>query len=144
MNSQFEVPVYQAQIEQFCHRVEESFQPDCIVLHGSIARGTHSRFSDIDIIVISNRLPGNFFERAYELNRLRDGTAPIEVVGCTLFEWEQMMEQLHLTVLEALYWGIPLHGQALFEQWKSRLEKWKSMGLRRGEMSWSVPQALQP
>ena len=143
MKLQFELPVYKSQIEQFCNRVEESFHPDCIILHGSIARDTYHPSSDIDIIVISDRLLKNFLERAYELNRLREGNAPIEVVGYTLLEWEQMMEQLHLTVLEALYWGVPLHGQVLFEQWKSRLEEWKSKGLRREEMSWLVPQTLK-
>lgn len=143
MSSLFKLPVYESEIEQFCNRVKASFQPDCIVLHGSIARGTYTHHSDIDIIVISGRLPENFFERAYKLNQLRDGTAPIEVMGYTLFEWEQMMNQLHLTVLEALHWGIPLHGRELFERWKSKLEEWKSMDLHRGEMSWFVPQALR-
>lgn len=138
-----DLPVYKSEIEQFCNRVEEAFHPDCIILHGSFARGTHRRSSDIDIIIIGDLLAGNFFKRAYELNRLRNGTVPIEVIGYTLSEWEQMMERLHLTVLEALHWGIPLHGQALFEGWKSKLEEWKSVGLRRDAVSWSVPQALQ-
>lgn len=141
---QVELPVYKFEIGQFCQRVEEAFQPDCIILHGSIARGAYTPSSDIDIIVIGERLPENFFERAYQLNRLRDGTTPIEVVGYTLSEWQHMMGQLHLTVLEALHWGIPLQGQVLFGQWKSKLEEWKSMGLRRETVSWSVPPALQP
>jgi len=135
--------IYQSEIKQFCKRVKRTFQPGCIILHGSIARGTNTRFSDIDIVIISDRLSENFFERAYKLNQLRDGAAPIEVVGYTLAEWEQMMEQLHLTVLETLHWGIPLHGEALFERWQARLEEWKSIGLCREEMSWSVPQALR-
>lgn len=141
---QVELPVYKIEIERFCGRVEEAFQPDCIILHGSMARRTYTHSSDIDIIVIGEQLPENFFERAYQLNQLRDGTTPIEVVGYTLSEWQHMMGRLHLTVLEALHWGIPLHGQALFGQWKSKLEEWKSMGLRRETVSWSVPPALQP
>ena len=143
MKLQSELPVYESQIEQFCNRVDERFHPDCIILHGSLVRGTYSHSSDADIIVISDRLPENFFERAFELNQLRDGTAPIEVVGYTKLEWEQMMQHLHLTVLEALHWGIPLHGEALFEQWKSKLNEWQSMGLCREETSWSVPKALR-
>ena len=143
MKQQIELPAYQSEIERFCGLVETTFWPECIILHGSITRGTYTQSSDIDIIVIGDRLPENFFERLYELNRLRDGTAPIEVVGYTLAEWEQMMEQLHLTVLEALHWGIPLHGQSLFEKWQTKLEKWKSIGLRRDTMSWSIPPVLQ-
>jgi predicted nucleotidyltransferase len=130
-------------IEQFCRRVVKSFRPDCVILHGSMARGTARPSSDIDIVVIGGRLPENFFERSFSLNRLRDGTAPIEVVGYTLAEWEQMMAQLHLTVLETLHWGVPLYGEALFAQWKEKLEQWKSLGLRREASSWSVPAALR-
>ncbi|MFQ5813618.1 MAG: nucleotidyltransferase domain-containing protein [Anaerolineae bacterium] len=143
MNQEIKLPVYQSEIEQFCRLVEAIFQPDCIILHGSVTRDTYTQSSDIDIVVIGGRLPDNFLERIYELNCLRDGTAPIEVVGYTLSEWEQMLERLHLTVLEALHWGIPLHGQALFKTWKTRLEEWKSIGLRRKTTSWSIPPALQ-
>jgi hypothetical protein len=143
MSSPPQIPLYQSEIEQFCDRVEEAFRPDCIILHGSLAQGTYTHHSDIDIIVIGDRLPEDFFERAYELNRLRDGVTPIEVIGYTLIEWEQMRQQLHLTVLESLHWGIPLRGQALFERWQSNLEQWKSLGLRREKMSWSVPPTLQ-
>ena len=90
MTLQLELPIYKLEIEQFCMRVEEAFQPDCIILHGSIARGTYTHSSDIDFIVIGKRLPENFFERAYQLNRLRDGTTPIEVVGYTLAEWQSI------------------------------------------------------
>ena len=143
MKLQCELPVHESQIEQFCDRVDERFHPDCIILHGSLVRGTYSHSSDADIIVISDRLPENFFERAFELNQLRDGTVPIEVVGYTKLEWEEMMEHLHLTGLEALHWGIPLCGEALFERWKLKLNEWQAMGLRREETSWSVPKALR-
>ncbi len=143
MKLQLKLPAYETEIEQFCNRVEAAFHPDCIILHGSIVRGTYTFSSDIDLIIIGGRLPENFFERTYVLNSLRDGSAPIEVVGYTLLEWQQMMDQLHLTVLESLHWGMPLYGQGLFEQWKAKLEEWKSLGLRREEVSWSVPQALQ-
>jgi predicted nucleotidyltransferase len=126
-------------IEAFCQRLVDAFQPDCIILHGSIARGTETPFSDVDIIVIGGLLPDDFFTRLYELNRLRDGTAPIEVIGYTLTEWEQMMNRLHLTTLEAIHWGIPLHGQALFSQWQTELDRLKATGLRRDAGSWSIP-----
>jgi len=135
--------LYNLALEQFCRRVEMTFQPGCIILHGSVAQGTDTPASDIDIIVIGNQLPENFFERAFALNRLRDGSAPIEVIGYTPAEWERMMDHLHLTVLEALHWGRPLHGQALFDRWSAQLAEWKSMGLRREETSWSIPLALR-
>lgn len=56
MKSYFELSDYKSKLEQFCNRVERNFQPDCIILHGSLARGTHSPTSDIDLIVISHQL----------------------------------------------------------------------------------------
>ena len=134
---------YQAEIEQFCQRVEAVFQPDCMILHGSLARGMDTVASDIDIIVIADRLPQNFLDRLYQLNRLREGMAPIEAVGYTRAEWEEMIEHFHLTALEALHWGVPLCGAELFEQWRAKLNHWKTLGLQREAASWSVPLLLQ-
>ena len=137
------LPKYQTEITEYSERVIEAFHPDCIVLHGSLARGSFTTTSDIDLVVIGGALPDNFFKRLFELNRLRDGKTPLEVIGYTLGEWEQMMANHHLTTLEVLQWGIPLTGQKLFRQWQRKLEEWKSQGLRRTENSWVIPQALR-
>lgn len=50
-----------------------------------------------------------------------------------------MMEDFHLTTLESLNWGIPLHGKKLFKKWQARLEEWKGKGLRRNAFSWVLP-----
>lgn len=130
---------YQTQIDLFCQRVVEQFQPDCIILHGSVAQGKATATSDIDLIIVGGSLPDNFFDRLFALNRLRDGTAPLEVVGYTRQEWEQMLNHWHLTPLEAIYWGIALHGQQLFSQWQNQLRSWQKRGLRREAHSWVIP-----
>jgi predicted nucleotidyltransferase len=137
------IAVYKAEIEQLCLRLQEQFQPDCIILYGSVARGTHTPKSDIDILVIGGNLADNFFTRLFELGQLRDGKTPFEILGYTLSEWEGMMSRFHLTTLEALQWGIPLHGEALFEQWHERFLHWKSLGLSRGKVSWFIPPQLE-
>jgi predicted nucleotidyltransferase len=141
--SQNIAPVYPKEIAQFCQRVEETFQPVCVILHGSLARGTNTTKSDVDIIVISDDLPQNFLERLYQLNRLRPGAVPLEVLGYTLVEWEQMLEHLHLTALEALHWGVPLIGEARFAGWREKLETWQALGLQREATSWIVPPILR-
>ena len=137
------VTVYEAEIEQLCSRIRERFQPDCIILHGSVARGTHTPKSDVDIIVIGGNLADNFFTRLFEIGQLRDGETPFEIVAYTSAEWEEMMSRFHLTTLEALQWGIPLHGEALFDKWYERFLYWKSLGLSRGEVSWFIPPRLE-
>ena len=133
---------YQKEIASYCQRVVEAIQPDCIILHGSVARGNAHQHSDVDIIVIGGEMPEKFFKRLYVLNRLRSGGAPIEVIGYSRQEWERMMDALHLTALEALEWGAPLYGEALFKQWRNQLDDLKRRGLKRGEGSWSAPPEL--
>jgi len=136
------IAVYEAEIQEFCQRVVENVQPDCIILHGSVARGTYTARSDVDLVVIGGRLPENFLDRLSTLARLHDGSTPIEVIGYTLAEWQRMMRNFHLTVLEALHWGIPLYGEELFRQWQIRLERAKAVGLTRGRTSWRIPPEL--
>jgi hypothetical protein len=81
------------------------------------------------------RLPDNFLKRLRLLNHLKDGRTPIQAIACTLDEWKTMMLKFHLTVLEALHWGIPLHGEELFIKWQTRLERAKAVGLARGRTS---------
>ena len=142
MKTEVVLPMYQAGIDAYCQRVIKIFQPDCLIVHGSIARGTYTPHSDVDILVIGGNMPKNFFERLFQLNRIRDGKTPIEAIAYSRDEWETMRCNFHLTVLEAMEWGIPLHGENLFAAWKMEFERWKSLGLRRSAVSWSVPTAL--
>jgi len=137
------LPKYQTEIAAYCERVNQAFHPACIILHGSLARGNFTDTSDVDLVVVGGTLPDNFFQRLFELNRLRDGKIPLEVVAYTLKEWEQMMTNRHLTTLEVLQWGIPLTGQKLFRQWRAQLDGWKSQGLRREKNSWVIPQSVR-
>ncbi len=134
---------HQEGVAAYCQRLIKTVQPDCIILHGSVARGVDDKDSDVDLLVIGGKLPDNFFERLYLLNRLREDDTPIEAVGYSLPEWEKMMQNLHLTTLEALEWGVPLYGESLFYEWRTRFESFKRQGLSRGKNSWTVPAALR-
>ena len=137
------LPVYQNDIDTYCQQVIITFKPVCIILHGSIARRTFTLFSDIDLIVISHHFNNNFLERLFDLSSVYTGNAPIEALGYTVEEWGEMMARKHLTVLEALHWGVPLYGEEIFVQWQTKLSEWKSLGLSRGEHSWWIPPILR-
>lgn len=141
-NKTITIPVYEDEIRHYCQQVIEVVNPDCIILHGSVARGMYDAHSDIDLVVIGGRLPDNFLERLRILSHLQDGRVPIQAVAYTLDGWKTMMLNFHLTVLEALHWGIPLHGEALFTRWQARLERAKAVGLARGRTSWRIPPEL--
>ncbi|MCB0157502.1 MAG: nucleotidyltransferase domain-containing protein [Caldilineaceae bacterium] len=125
--------------DQYAQAVAAAYQPDCIILFGSVARGEQDTDSDIDILVIGGELPGDQRSRFRELMRLRPVLAPIQVHAYSRDEWESMMAQQHLTVLEALHDGQALYGESLFKQWRRRFHEWEEQGLQRTGCSWVVP-----
>lgn len=125
--------------EEFSKAVSSAYSPDCVILFGSVARREQKLDSDIDIIVIGGNLPENRSERFRLLMRLRPRLAPIQVQSFTLDEWKLMMDEKHLTVLEALSDGKALHGVDLFRQCQEQFKNWQHRGLRRTDCAWTIP-----
>ena len=119
------------------------YNPDCIILFGSVARNAQKQDSDIDVLVIGGDLPTNHRERFRLLMRLRPQLAPIQVQTFARADWERMMADKHVTVLEALKDGKALHGQGLFAQWRRQFQHWQDLGLRRTACTWVIPPALR-
>jgi UTP:GlnB (protein PII) uridylyltransferase len=133
------IPYRQEEIENYCHKVVQEIEPDCIILHGSVAKGTYTVASDIDLLIIGGDLPEQFLERIYFLLSLNDSGAPIEPLAYTVEEFIQMLEAKHLTALEALSFGLPLYGAELFQRWAGIVAAWRARGLKRTTCSWVIP-----
>ncbi len=73
------------------------------VLYGSMARGDYNVWSDIDLLVISDRLPEHPLKRLEFLYSLTD--IPIEVKGYTKDEFLKMIEKRNPLALDALTEG---------------------------------------
>lgn len=73
-----------------------------VILIGSYARGDFNKWSDIDIIVISNEITGS------PLERLRKVNSPVgyEVIVWTTNEFKLMIERRNPLALEAIENGI--------------------------------------
>jgi hypothetical protein len=106
-------------------------------------RGHLSHWANWDLLVIGGDLPANYRGRFRLLMRLRPRLTPIQVQTYTRAEWEQMLVDKHVTVLEALRDGRVLHGQELFARWRRQFQRWQDMGLRRTECTWVIPPALR-
>ena len=128
---------------EYARSVALAYDPDCIILFGSTARNQQTPNSDIDLLVIGGKLPADHRLRFRQLMRLRPRFAPLQVQTFTRAEWDRMMAEKHVTVLEALKDGISLHGQELFARWRGMFEDWLRLGLRRTDCSWVVPSELQ-
>jgi hypothetical protein len=128
---------------EYARSVAQAYDPDCIILFGSVARGKHTRESDIDILVIGGELPDAHRQRFRQLMRLRPRFAPLQVQSFTRGEWDEMLAEKHVTALDALQDGIPLHGEELFARWRRTFERWQALGLRRTDCAWIIPPALR-
>jgi len=127
---------------EYARSVALAYDPDCIILFGSTARNQQTSDSDIDVLVIGGNLPADHRLRFRQLMRLRPRFAPLQVQTFTRAEWDCMITEKHVTVLEALKDGIPLHGEELFARWRAMFEDWLSLGLHRTKSSWVLPATL--
>ena len=86
-----------------------------IILYGSMARGDYGEWSDVDLVVISNRLRGNPLERTEELVKLNRGLyMPLELAAYTEEGFLRALRALSPTALDALHEGVVLHASPAF------------------------------
>lgn len=125
--------------EAYAARVAAALRPPpaAVILYGSVARGTARRHSDIDIIVVADGLPDDWFDRLDILgDARRAGEGRVQVIGYTPDEFTAMLAKAHLTALEAVDHGIVLVGGAWFEQQRARLAALKREGWQRTPRGW--------
>jgi len=112
------------------------------VLYGSMARGDNNLWSDIDFLVISDKLPRNPLKRLEFLYSLTETS--IEVKGYTRNEFLKMIEKRNPIALDSLFegkiivddgfWKIAMNK---FEDVKNRYElvkepkRWVSMSMKK-------------
>jgi hypothetical protein len=93
------------------------------VLYGSMARGDNNLWSDIDFLVISDKLPENPLKRLEFLYSLAD--TAIEVKGYTRKEFLKMIEKRNPLALDALVEGKLVVDDGFWEVAKSKFEEVK-------------------
>ena len=96
-------------IDRYVREVVEKLHPSLIVLFGSFSSGEINEGSDVDILVVADFKEG-FLERIRTLMDLNRFRIPIEPVGYTPEEFEDMKRRGNLFVAEVLE-----KGKILFE-----------------------------
>jgi predicted nucleotidyltransferase len=125
-------------LTEFVQRLETAVQPTCIILFGSVARGTDRIASDVDLIVISQQLPASLFDRLDMVNRLKRGLpVSIDVFPYTAAEFDRMLEELHVTALEAVRDGVALRGEGHLAELRAKYLILVQRGLSRTAEAWS-------
>ncbi len=116
-------------------------RPRCVILHGSVARDQDTFNSDVDLIVVSEALPNDFLSRLDVLSAFNHSRVPIESLGYTPREFEQMLTQRHVTAPDAMEFGVPLYGRRYFNRLRKEFETMKTQGLHRTHCTWTMRSA---
>jgi len=86
----------------------EKLRPQKVILFGSFARGDFNEASDIDIAVIAD-FKVDFLDRIKTLMELNRFEIPLEPVGYTPQEIEDMVKRRNPFILEVIERGRVLH-----------------------------------
>ena len=101
-------------IDRYVNRVVERLNPHWVILFGSLATGEINEGSDIDILVVTD-FKESFLDRIKTLMDLNEENIPIEPLGYTPEEIDEMKKAAHPFLLEVLSTGKILY-QAGSEQ----------------------------
>jgi len=96
-------------IDEYVREIVEKLRPSLVVLFGSFASGDINEGSDVDILVVAD-FKEKFLDRIKALMDLNRFQIPIEPVGYTPEEFEEMKRRGNLFVAEVLE-----RGKILFE-----------------------------
>jgi len=88
-------------IESYVRRVIENLKPRYVILFGSFATGDINEGSDVDVLVVADFKEG-FLDRIKKLMEMNTFKIPIEPVGYTPEEFEEMKRRGNPFVLEVL------------------------------------------
>lgn len=130
---------FRSPLVSYSEKLIRMASPECIVLYGSLARGTYTKASDIDLVVVSRYLPDSFFDRLAYLQGLNDCGRAIDAFAYTPEEFRDMLRRGHVTALDALADGIPVHGEPFFAELRAEFQDMVRRGLRRSICSWVLP-----
>ncbi len=76
---------------EYCRRVDREFRLKRVVLFGSRSRGDFYPHSDIDLLLVSDDFPDDWFKRQAKLYFLK--SKQIEPIGYTTPEIRRMMDE---------------------------------------------------
>lgn len=115
-----------------------------VIVYGSVARGEEADWSDLDLLIISNKLRGNPLERLRWLGPLNQEHLPLEVIAYTRKEFLHLLDALSPTVLDASSEGLALYDDGFFAGARKDFEDFaRSKRLIRRGRTWISEKDLE-
>ena len=123
------------ELEGFIERVVEYLDGDVtIILFGSYARGDYNLASDIDLIVISDRLKGNPLERTKKLYELNSDFLSLDLLAYRKKEFLKALESLSPSALDAMVEGKVFYDNGFYRVAKRFFENLRKKGIKEREV----------
>ena len=121
----------------FLTKFFHDYSAECIILFGSSVKGSYNKKSDLDLLIITNSLDQDYFKRAYQMQDITPGGIDFFVYSTE--EFDKMVSELHLIVLEALSSGIIIHDKGFSERYINHISKLiKDKKLIKLEQGWKL------
>jgi len=123
---------YKEEMVDYCLEIIKAYSPECIIVHGSIAKGNYIlNESDVDVLIISEKFEGKPMEERFS-ELLEYGTGRkvfFEALAFTKKEALKRVETLNQLLLDALFFGKVIYDRgfyvALLKKFKKIAEKHK-------------------
>ena len=98
------------ELQKIVQKLKENYDPEKIILFGSVAGRTASEGSDIDLIIIK-RTDENPWKRLAEVDRFIDHTVPVDILVYTPEEVEERLRLHDFFLKDALE-----NGKVIYEK----------------------------
>ncbi|MFO8017798.1 MAG: nucleotidyltransferase domain-containing protein [Promethearchaeia archaeon] len=115
----------------------KNYSAEFIILFGSGAKGNFNYKSDIDLLIVSDAIKGNYFSKLRKMFDISKGGIDFFVYSTE--EFKKMVNTYHLLAIEALANGILLYDKGLGKNYKNQIrELVKTNKLQRSKHAWVI------
>ena len=124
-------------LEHFCTQLLETYHIDTLILFGSTAKGTNNYRSDFDLLIVTDDMGEDWFDRHRNAFALSIGL--VQPFVLIQHEFSQAVENRQTLAWEALADGIILHDTGLGREQIHRFQQLLQTGkIKRLHKGWQI------
>lgn len=105
-------PMFEQELKKIIQNLKSNYDPEKIILFGSLTKGKLSRGSDIDLVIIK-QTKDNPWKRAAQVDRFIEHAVPVDVLVYTPDEIEERLKMNDFFVKDILEKGKVLYERGI-------------------------------